>query len=192
MIHIVWISYCKTATWFTVRFIHLVRETVLDFLFSFQFWFSLCKFASFFFLLIILVWMHLLLLVDASSSFFLLFAHVWVLLVLLWLLTPCACPMWPPLSKVNKCMRTLAGCHQIQTLTGAKLPPHLNKRLKKMAKRNPEKEKIPKSKQIQSPKGKKLRMPWLLFCNVCSLSPTLVCFHLQKQRILYFPKVSVL
>lgn len=166
MIHIVWISYCKTATWFTVRFIHLVMETVLDFLFSFQFWFSLCKFA-FFFLLIILVWMHLLLLFDASLFFFLLFVHVCVLLILLWLATLCACLVQSPPLQVNKCMCTLVGHHQIQILTRAKLPPHLKQRLKKIPKKNLKKEKISNPKQIQSPKGKKLLVYWLVFCNVC-------------------------
>lgn len=40
--------------------------------------------------------MHLLLLFDASFFFFLLFVHVRVLLIILWLATLSACPMWPP------------------------------------------------------------------------------------------------
>lgn len=167
MIHIVWISYCKTATCFTVRFIHLVMETVWGFLFSFQFWFSLCKFASFF--LIILVWMHLLLLFDASFFLFLLFVHVCVLLILLcWPLSVHA-PCQHPLSKVNKCMCTLVGCHHTQTLKGAKLPPHLNQRLKKIQKRKVKEEKISKLRQTQSPKGKPWHVYWHVFCNVCDL-----------------------
>lgn len=170
MIHIVWISYCKTATWFTVRFIHLVMETVLDFLFSFQFWFSLCKFASFFFF----------------AYYFSLNAFalaVWCILLFLSFVCACMCaldspmaghtlhaPCDHPLSKVNKCMRTLVGCHQTQTLKGAKLPPHLNQRLKKIPKRNPKKEKIPKPRQIQSLKGKMFCVYWLVFWDVCDLS----------------------
>lgn len=147
-----------------------------------------------FFLLIILVWMHLLLLFDASFFFFLLF----VMHVCSWF----SCG-WPPsvhapcdhpLSKVNKCMYTLVGCHQIQTLKGAKLPPHLNQRLKKIPKRNPKKEKITKPRQIQSPKGKTLRVHWLVFYNnICDIPP--ICamtYTLANSELCVFLKLLFL
>lgn len=103
-----------------------------------------------------------------SFSFFCLCMYVWSWFSHGWphsLHAPCD----HPFSKVNKCMRTLVGWHQIQTLKGAKLPPRLNQRLKKIPERNPKKEKIPKPRQIQSPKGKKLCVYWLVFCDVCDL-----------------------
>lgn len=188
MIHIVWISYCKTATWFTVRFIHLVTETVLDF-----FWFSLCKFASFFAYYFSLnafapaFWCILL-------FFFLLFVHACVLLILLWLATLSACLMQPPLSKVNKCMCILVGWYQTQTLKEANLLPRLNQRPKKIPKRSPKKEKISKTRQIRSPKGKKLHVSWLVFFPVFALTPCLhpnhPC-HFCKQQIFCVPRITV-
>lgn len=190
MIHIVWVSYCKTATWFTVRFIHLVMETVLDFLFSFQFWFPLCNFASFF-----------------SAYYFSLNSFalaIWCILLFISFFCSCVCVCfwfsngWPhsvhapchhPLSKVNKCMCTLVDCHKIQTLKGAKLPPHLNQKLKKIQKRNLKEEKISKLRQIQSPKGKKLHVYWLVFCNVCDLPVPPHPYHslgLRKQQLFVF------
>lgn len=166
--------------WYTLSGFHIVRlpldsQLGLYILSWKQFWISYFLFSSdfpyaslhFFFLLIILVWMHLLLLFDASLFFFLLFVHVCVLLILLWLATLCACLMQSPPLQVNKCMCTLVGHHQIQILTRAKLPPHLKQRLKKIPKKNLKKEKISNPKQIQSPKGKKLLVYWLVFCNVC-------------------------
>ena len=125
----------------------------------------------FFFLLIILVWMHLLCcLMHPSFSFFCLCMYVCSWFSCGWPHSVHA-PCDHPLSKVNKCMRTLVGCYHIQTLKGAKLPPHLNQRLKKIPKRNPKTEKITKPRQIQSPKGKKLRVHWLVFCNVYDIPP---------------------
>ena len=152
MIHIVWISYCKTATWFTVRFIHLVMETVLDFLFSFQFRFSLCKFASFFFLLIILVWMHLLLLFDASFFFFLLFVHVCVLLILLWLATLCACPMRPPPLQSQQMHAYLSGLLPNTDPEGSKTPSPSEPEAKKDTKKESKKRKDCKTQANPGPK----------------------------------------
>lgn len=153
MIHIVWISYCKTATWFTVRFIHLVMETVLDFLFSFQFWFSLCKFASFFFfLLIILVWMHLLLLFDASFFFFLLFVHVCVLLILPWLATLSACPMRPPPLQSQQMHVYLSGLPPNTDPEGNKTPSPSEPEAKKDTKKESKKRKDFKTQANPEPK----------------------------------------
>ena len=103
-------------------------------------------------------------------------------------------PRHHPLSKVNKCMCTLVGCHQIQTLKGAKLPPHLNQKLKKIQKKNLKEEKISKLRQIQSPKGKKLPVYWLVFYNVCDLPIPPHPYHnlcLSKQQVFCIPEVSV-
>lgn len=161
--------------WYTLSGFHIVRLPLDSQLGSYilswkQFWISyffsvlifLMQVCIFFFLLIILLWMHLLLLFDASFFFFLLFVHVYVLLILLWLATLCACPMWPPPSKVNKCMYTLVGCHPMQTQKGTEIPSHLNQRSKKIPKRDPKKEKIPKPKQMLNLKGKKIYLYWLV------------------------------
>lgn len=150
MIHIVWISYCKTATWFTVRFIHLVTETVLDILFSFQFWFSLCKFASFF--LIILVWMHLRLLFHAPFFFFLLFVHVRVLLILLWLATLCACLMRPPPLQSQQMHVYLSGLPPNADPEGSKTPSPPEPEAKKDTKKESKKRKDSKTQANQEPK----------------------------------------
>lgn len=167
--------------WYTLSGFHIVRLPLASqlglyilswkqfgvsyFLFSSDF--SLCKFASFF--LIILVRMHLLLLFDASFSLFLLFVHVCGLLILLSWPPSVHAPCQHPLSKVNKCMCTLVGCHHTQTPKGAKPPPHLNQRLKKTQKRKVKEEKISKLRQTQSPEGKTWHVYWLVFCNVCDL-----------------------
>lgn len=131
--------------------------------------------------------MHLLLLFDASCfSFFCLCMHV----------RPWFSSGWShsvhvschhPLSKVNKCMCTLVGCYHIPTLKGAKLPLHLNQRLKKIPKENQKKEKSPESSQVKNLKGKKSCVYWLVFCNTSDLSPSLhPCNHFPfcKQQAL--------